>query len=188
MTELCVERVSKAYGPRPVLREFSLTVRPGETVCIMGPSGCGKTTLLRLIAGLTVPDAGHITGVPARISPVFQEDRLCEDFSAEANIRLVTARRSALPHALLEELGLEDAARLPVRELSGGMRRRVAIARALACGGALFLLDEPFRELDGATRERVMACVARHTAGKTVLLVTHDPAEAEYFGGRQILL
>lgn len=88
--DLVIAHVSKDYGRGPVLRDVSLTVRQGETVCLMGPSGLGKTTLLRCVAGLETPDAGAVTGVPRRLGYVFQEDRLCDNFSAVANIRLVT--------------------------------------------------------------------------------------------------
>ena len=80
--DLVIAHVSKDYGRGPVLRDVSLTVRQGETVCLMGPSGLGKTTLLRCIAGLETPDAGAVTGVPRRLGYVFQEDRLCDNFSA----------------------------------------------------------------------------------------------------------
>ena len=90
--DLVIAHVSKDYGRGPVLRDVSLTVRQGETVCLMGPSGLGKTTLLRCVAGLETPDAGAVTGVPRRLGYVFQEDRLCDSFSAVANIRLVTGR------------------------------------------------------------------------------------------------
>ena len=108
--DLVIAHVSKDYGRGPVLRDVSLTVRQGETVCLMGPSGLGKTTLLRCVAGLETPDAGAVTGVPRRLGYVFQEDRLCDNFSAVANIRLVTGRtlpeKAILQH--LEELGLSD--------------------------------------------------------------------------------
>ena len=153
--DLVIAHVSKDYGRGPVLRDVSLTVRQGETVCLMGPSGLGKTTLLRCIAGLETPDAGAVTGVPRRLGYVFQEDRLCDNFSAVANIRLVTGRtlpeKAILQH--LEELGLSDSVRLPVSQLSGGMRRRVAIARAVCCG---------------PERRRAMTCCGWKTASRRV--------------------
>ena len=101
--DLVIAHVSKDYGRGPVLRDVSLTVRQGETVGLMGPSGLGKTTLLRCVAGLETPDAGAVTGVPRRLGYVFQEDRLCDNFSAVANIWLVTGR--TLPEkAILQHL------------------------------------------------------------------------------------
>ena len=182
--DLVIAHVSKDYGRGSVLRDVSLTVRQGETVCLMGPSGLGKTTLLRCVAGLETPDAGAVTGVPRRLGYVFQEDRLCDNFSAVANIRLVTGRtlpeKAILQH--LEELGLSDSVRLPVSQLSGGMRRRVAILRALLAEYDLLFLDEPFKGLDRETKETVMADTRRRCAGRTVLLVTHDVAELDAMG------
>ena len=128
--DLVISHVYKDFGRGPVLRDVSLTVRQGETVCLMGPSGLGKTTLLRCVAGLERPESGSITGVPERLGYVFQEDRLCGVFSAVANVRLATGRALPEPEILrhLEELGLAGSARLPVSQLSGGMRRAAASA------------------------------------------------------------
>lgn len=106
--DLVISHVYKDFGRGPVLRDVSLTVRQGETVCLMGPSGLGKTTLLRCVAGLERPESGSITGVPERLGYVFQEDRLCGVFSAVANVRLATGRTLPEPEILrhLEELGL----------------------------------------------------------------------------------
>ena len=182
--DLVIAHVSKDYGRGPVLRDVSLTVRQGETVCLMGPSGLGKTTLLRCVAGLETPDAGAVTGVPRRLGYVFQEDRLCDAFSAVANVRLAAGR--TLPEILrhLEELGLAGSARRPVSQLSGGMRRRVAIARAVCAGPQLLLLDEAFKGLDDQCRRDTAAYIRRHTPGASLLCVTHDPEEAALLGGR----
>ena len=178
--DLVIAHVSKDYGRGPVLRDVSLTVRQGETVCLMGPSGLGKTTLLRCVAGLERPESGSVTGVPERLGYVFQEDRLCGVFSAVANVRLATGR--TLRH--LEELGLAGSARRPVSQLSGGMRRRVAIARAVCAGPRLLLLDEAFKGLDDQCRRDTVAYIRRHTPGASLLCVTHDPEEAALLGGR----
>lgn len=146
----------------------------------MGPSGCGKTTLLNILLGLERTDRGTITGLPGRMSAVFQEERLCEDFSAVTNVRLVTGKSVSDEEIArcLSSLGLSGSTHVPVRELSGGMKRRVAIARAVLAEGELLILDEPFKGLDEATRETVAAEMRRRTIGKTVVMVTHDPAEA----------
>ena len=184
--DLVISHVYKDFGRGPVLRDVSLTVRQGETVCLMGPSGLGKTTLLRCVAGLERPESGSITGVPERLGYVFQEDRLCGVFSAVANVRLATGR--TLPEAEilrhLEELGLAGSARRPVSQLSGGMRRRVAIARAVCAGPRLLLLDEAFKGLDEQCRRDTVAYIRRHTPGASLLCVTHDPEEAALLGGR----
>lgn len=150
----------------------------------MGSSGCGKTTLLRILLGLEQPDAGRILGRPERMGAVFQEDRLLEGFSPLANIRLVTGRRvpRQVIQAHLEELGLGDCARDPVATLSGGMQRRVAIARAVLYDPALLALDEAFKGLDADTRLRAMEYVRAHSQGRTLVIVTHDPQEAAFWG------
>jgi len=179
--ELRVDNLCKSYGGVPVLRNVSFIAGPGVT-CVMAPSGTGKTTLLRILLGLEPPDSGSITGLEGRrISAVFQEDRLLPDRSAPENLRFVLGpafqRREVL--ALLAELGLAEAAEKPVREFSGGMRRRTALARALSVPFDLLLLDEPFAGLDQENRLRCIQAIRRRSAGKAVLLVTHDQADAE---------
>ncbi|MCR4940071.1 MAG: ATP-binding cassette domain-containing protein [Treponemataceae bacterium] len=188
MSDIVLESVSKSYDGKKVLDNISLSFKEGKTTCIKGASGCGKTTLLRIIAGLIEKDSGSIRGLPERISYVFQEDRLCEDFSAVSNIMAVTGRKlpreAALQH--LAELGLAESALKPVRELSGGMKRRVAIARAVCYESGLIILDEPFKGLDVKLRRNVMDYIKRHGDGRTIICVTHDPEEADYMGGELI--
>lgn len=188
MNSIIVNRISKNYNSKPVMQSFCAAFPKGSVTCITGPSGCGKTTLLRIIAGLEHPDSGSVEGVPGKVSFVFQEDRLCEDFSAVSNIRLVTGRRMPKNEILshLRETGLDENPEKPVRDYSGGMKRRVSIARAICYGADLILLDEPFKGLDPALRIRAMDYVKKHSEGKTVICVTHDSEEAEYLGGRTI--
>ena len=184
--------VSKAYGDNAVLVRFSHTFPEGSVTAIEGRSGCGKTTLLRLIAGLEPPDAGTITGVPqGGLSMVFQEDRLPPQLTAAGCLRAVLRRapgRDTMIDAALAALGLSDALDQPVREFSGGMRRRVALARALLYPSGLVLLDEPFKGLDADTRRRAVDFARPLLAGRTVLLVTHDPADAEAFDAARLAL
>ena len=180
--------ISKAYGDKPVLQDLSLTLKGGSVTCIKGASGCGKTTLLKIMTGLEVPDSGEILGVPEKISFVFQEDRLAEDFGAVSNVRLVTGK-TVPKHVIaehLKEIGLGDALDKPVRDFSGGMKRRVAIVRAVLFDGDLMCMDEPFKGLDRELRYQVMDYVKKYTAGKTVICVTHDREEADYMGGELI--
>ena len=185
---IIIENLTKSYGDKLALPPFSCTLEAGETVCLLGPSGCGKTTLLRLLLGLETATGGTVTGLPDRISAVFQEDRLCPSFSAVTNVSLALGRQASRAQitALLTELGLGDALKKPVRALSGGMQRRVAIARSLLCPADLFVMDEPFKGLDEDTRKVVMDAVLARTKGRTLLVVTHDPEEAAYLGGREI--
>ncbi len=190
MRDIVLEHVAKAYGATRVFDDLSAVFPGGETTCVMGPSGCGKTTLLRLLMGFEKPDAGTISGVPGRISAVFQENRLCEPFTARANVRLVTGKRvsDGQIDALLSALGLGEALTKPVREFSGGMKRRAAIARALLAESGLLLLDEPFKGLDETTRAATAALIRERAADRTVLLVTHERDEAALFGGRILQL
>ncbi len=190
MNGILLTGVSKSFDGKEVLKNVSMRIEAGQTVCIRGRSGIGKTTLLRIIAGLTEPDTGTVEGVPGHIGFVFQEDRLCEDFSALSNIRLVTGRSMSREEILrhLGELGLAESAMLPVRGFSGGMKRRVALARAVCADPELLLLDEPFKGLDSELRLKVINYVKKHTAGKTVICVSHDITEALYLGGTVIEL
>ena len=188
--EIRVKNIRKAFAGNTVLSDLSFTFEAGSVTCIEGPSGCGKTTLLRILAGLSAPDAGAVERDTDSIAFVFQEDRLSESFTAVSNIRLVTGRRLPVGEILrhLEELGLREAADEPVRDYSGGMKRRVAIARAVCYDADILLLDEPFKGLDAELKTKVMDYVRRHSQGKTVILVTHDPAEAAYMGGSVLTL
>lgn len=186
MAAIVIDKLTKSYGDKLALPPFSCAVEEGEILCLLGPSGCGKTTLLRLLLGLETPTGGAVTGLPERISAVFQEDRLCPAFSALTNVTLALGRQVTKAQAadILWELGLGDALQKPVHTLSGGMQRRVAIARCLLCPAELYLMDEPFKGLDEDTRKTVMDTVLDRTRGKALLIVTHDPEEAAYLGGR----
>ena len=188
--DLVISHVYKDFGRGPVLRDVSLTVRQGETVCLMGPSGLGKTTLLRCVAGLERPESGSITGVPERLGYVFQEDRLCGVFSAVANVRLATGR--ALPEAEilrhLEELGLAGSARRPVSQLSGGMRRRVAIARALAMGPKVLICDEATSALDVTVQKEILDLLRGLEGDLAILFICHDISLVQQFCHRVLVM
>lgn len=186
MNGIFVNSVSKSFGEKAVIADFSYTFEKGKITVIEGASGCGKTTLLKIIAGLLKAEKGSVDGIPKRIAFVFQEDRLCEEFSAIGNIRLVCGKEKEKEEILshLKELSLSGEENKPVKELSGGMKRRVAIARAICFDADLIILDEPFKGLDGALKKNVMDYVLKHTSGKTVICVTHDQSEAEYLNAK----
>ena len=178
-----LDRIFKQYGEQIVLDHFSYEFKDNKNYCVMAPSGQGKTTLLHILMGLVKADAGTVSGIDQyRIAPGFQENRLCENLSAGANIRMVTREKLQVQKltGLMEELHLPGILRKPVRTLSGGMKRRVTIARALCSGGDLFLFDEPFKGLDVSTREAVMRVVKKAFEHKTAIWVSHDPDEAEF--------
>ena len=165
----------------------NLRLAAGEHVALMGPSGCGKTTLLRLAAGLLSPDSGAVTVSSERIAYAFQEPRLLPWLTAAENVAAVLpGSPAAMNEAMrwLDNLGLASAADKFPRELSGGMAQRVNLARALAYDGDILLLDEPTKGLDEALQDSVLALLGEYTAGKTVLLATHDGKEAQAFKAR----
>ncbi|MCL2087691.1 MAG: ATP-binding cassette domain-containing protein [Oscillospiraceae bacterium] len=175
--------INKAYGPKRVFDKFNAHIETGIVTCITGASGSGKTTLLRIISGLEKPDSGQVEGVEnLRKSFVFQEDRLCENLSAGANIRL-TCRRKLNAETLSEAMaavGLApECVNQPTRNMSGGQRRRVAILRALMSDYDILFMDEPFKGLDAPTKEKVIKYTKEQIKGKTVLLITHDISECE---------
>ena len=195
MQNVRIKNISKTYGEKQVLSQLSKEFPSGETTVIMGASGCGKTTLLRILLGLEMPDSGEVTGMPEKVSVLFQEDRLCEDASAYENIALVLEHKKTHAQRDAQKCRIEqEAAQVGitaedltqnVMELSGGMRRRIALLRALLYEADCVILDEPFKGLDAATKQIVMQYVKEKTAGKTTFLVTHDAAEADFFVGNR---
>lgn len=183
-----IDKLSKAYGRNVVFDGLSLEFKRGESYCLMGTSGCGKTTLLHIMMGLIQPDSGSVKGLEGlKIAPVFQENRLCENLSVGANIRLVCGKSVAGENeSVLYALGLPDIIHKPIKELSGGMARRAAIARAICYNGDVYILDEPFKGLDDETKEQVMAYTRESCLGKTVIWVTHDARESDFWGGNII--
>lgn len=193
MQDIRIKNVSKTYGEKQVLSQLSKEFPAGETTVIMGVSGCGKTTLLRILLGLEKVDSGKVTGMPERVAVLFQEDRLCEDVSAYENIALVLERKKTHAQRNAQKCRIEQEAaqvgitaddlKQNVMKLSGGMRRRIALLRALLYDADCVILDEPFKGLDATTKQIVMQYVKEKVAGRTTFLVTHEQAEADFFGG-----
>ncbi len=190
-----VERLSKSFGPKPVLRNLELAVEPGETFVIFGPSGCGKSVLLKHIAGLLLPDAGRIlvdgedvaggerSGRHFRMAMVFQSSALFNSLSVAENVGLwLKEHRRASPgeiHRIVAEklalVGLTGSESTMPAELSGGMKKRVSIARALAINPNLILYDEPTAGLDPVLTEQIGHVIADLKRLRiTALVVTHD--------------
>ncbi len=183
MTVLELRDITHRYGEKEVLRHVSLCLAPGQRIALMGQSGAGKTTLLRIALGTLKPTGGQVRNGFSKTAAVFQEPRLLPWRMAAENVNLVLGdsqktMEQAKHWLSLVELG-EAAEKYPA-ELSGGMQQRVALARALAVQGDLLVLDEPFKAMDEALRQRMLALVGKTTAA--VLLVTHSEEEAAALG------
>jgi osmoprotectant transport system ATP-binding protein len=207
---LALSQVSKRYGDAPALMPTDLHVSAGETLVLIGPSGCGKSTLLRLIAGLIQPDSGtirfedtalapdNILRIRRRMGYVIQEGGLFPHLCVRDNVTVmarylrrdmdwIESRLAEL--ARLVRLPEELMARFPT-ELSGGQRQRVSLMRALMLDPDLLLLDEPLGALDPMIRYELQQELKSIFAQlrKTVVMVTHDIAEAAYFGDTLVLM
>ena len=195
-----VAGIHRAYGPAGshvlAVSDLTLTVAPGEFVCLVGASGCGKTTLLNILAGLDRPQLGTVT-TNGRVALLFQEAALFPWLTAAQNIELPLRlagvprnERRSRTHELLQVVQLDGWGDKRPHELSGGMRQRTAVARALAQGADILLMDEPFGSLDAMTRDILHDELERlwTEAGFTVLFVTHDVREAVRLGGRVAVL
>ena len=197
MALLEVSEVSKNFGAVAAVDRVSLSIGEGELFALLGPSGCGKTTLLRMIAGLEMPDAGRIvidgsdmTAVPPYRRPVnmmFQSYALFPHLDVAGNIAfglkqegMPRGRRDARVADMLALVQMADYARRRPHELSGGQKQRVALARALAKMPKLLLLDEPLAALDRKLREetRLELIGIQQRVGTSFVFVTHDQEEA----------
>ncbi|HVX61019.1 MAG TPA: ATP-binding cassette domain-containing protein [Pirellulales bacterium] len=206
--ELC--GVSKNYGSAPALRKTDLSVSAGETAVLLGPSGCGKSTLLRLIIGLIRPDAGvvrigdqelsetNLLDIRRRMGYVIQDGGLFPHLTARKNAALMARYLGWSQQQIDERMAeLAELVRLPHErldafpsQLSGGQRQRVSLMRALMLDPEVLLLDEPLGALDPVIRAELQTDLRQicRTLGKTVVMVTHDLAEAHYFGHQIVLL
>jgi len=212
MSLLELESVRLTLGENPVLEDLSLVVEEGERIVILGPSGCGKTTILRLLAGLTVPDRGRvlISGEVASadgrllippegrgLGMVFQDLALWPHLSVGANLELGLRARK-IPRVerkkriteMLRSVELEGLASRRPGQLSGGQQQRVALARALVLRPRALLMDEPLSSLDPELghrlREEILSLHAR--LHFTLVYVTHDRGEALTLATRIILI
>jgi len=200
---ISLDHVSRIYDMGhvevPALDDVSLEVRPGEFVAILGPSGSGKTTMMNILGCLDRPTFGsyRLAGMPVAeldddglaklrsrsIGFVFQSYNLLPRTTALENVAtpllyqgVSRSQRSARAKAALERLGMGDRLHHEPTELSGGQQQRVAVARALVTEPALILADEPTGNLDSHSGTEVMALLHElNEAGRTIVLITHDP-------------
>jgi putative ABC transport system ATP-binding protein len=211
-----IRELSKLYAQGEIqvtaLDRISLDIAAGEFLALMGPSGSGKSTLLHIIAGVDRPTRGEclVQGVDVtrlnesqladwrnqNVGFIFQTFNLIPVLTAAENVELPLllmqmgrAQRRRQVETALELVGLADRAKHLPRQLSGGQEQRVAIARALVTDPALIVADEPTGNLDSHSAHEILSVLQslRQDAGKTIILVTHDP-KAAAFGTRQIHL
>lgn len=173
---LSIQHLEKRFGEKVLFRDICLTV--DAPAVLWAPSGWGKTTLLRILMGLEAPTGGTVEGV-GRVGAVFQEDRLCPQLTAVQNVALVLPgdeiRYKQDIICDFQRLGMDTAAlALPAGRLSGGQKRRTALLRALWAPADTLLLDEPFTGMDPETLGAAAALLAQESAGRPVLLATHD--------------
>jgi osmoprotectant transport system ATP-binding protein len=204
------KQVSKQYGDVRALGRIDLSIRANGTTVLIGPSGCGKSTLLRMAVGLLRPDHGSITfngneidsgnilAIRRKIGYVIQEGGLFPHCNARDNVTLMARylkwpkeRTESRLHILcaLTHFPEGGLGRYPA-ELSGGQRQRVCLMRALMLDPDLLLLDEPFGALDPMIRHSLQEELGEifRELRKTVLMVTHDLAEAAYFADDIVLM
>ena len=205
-----LESISKSFGSSDVLKNITLTFEDFSTTVIIGPSGCGKSTMIRLINGLIKPDTGNIYLHSSRITTeniydirhqigyVIQEGGLFPHLTARENISILAdylKRDSTKTEERIEYLCEltkfpgDLINRYPI-QLSGGQRQRVSLMRALMMDPQTLLLDEPLGSLDPITRADLQKDLKTifEQLKKTVVLVTHDIGEAQYFGRKLILM
>jgi lipopolysaccharide export system ATP-binding protein len=193
---LSVQHLSKSYKKRPVLRDVSLYIQPGEAVALLGPNGAGKTTCFYIVTGLINPDSGQVSldGVDITHIPMYrrarlgigylpQESSIFRGLNVEDNIRAVLQAQNDLKseqqeiflEELLAEFSIEHLRRTPAISLSGGERRRAEIARALASRPQFILLDEPLAGIDPIAVSDIRALIAQlKTRGIGVLITDHN--------------
>jgi ABC-type Fe3+/spermidine/putrescine transport system ATPase subunit len=204
---LTVEHIHKTYQQKPLLTDLSLTVQPGETVCLLGASGSGKSTLLRMIAGIESPDSGDIRWQGQSILPLpihqrhfglmFQDYALFPHLNVLQNVSFGLRMQHFDPDQTLTraEDALRQVGMLPfsqrhMEDLSGGEQQRVALARTLAARPRLLMLDEPLAALDRSLRAQLLTEIRQilaHT-GIPAIYVTHDQQEACMIADRILLL
>ena len=191
-------------GETVALEKTSLTIAPGEFICIVGPSGCGKTTLLHCLDGLHRPTSGEIridgraiSGPGRDRAMVFQSASLMPWRTVVRNVTYGLEMqgvpvRDAIPRALtmIELVGLHGFEDRHPGELSGGMQQRVNLARALVIDPEVILLDEPFAALDAQTRELMQTELLRvwDATKKNAVFITHQISEAVYLADRVVVM
>ena len=197
-----VKNVSFAY-PKPsdmsqpfVLNDIDLSIKKGEIISIVGPSGCGKTTLVKLLAGYIKPNSGEILvnkeiiKGPGRDRIVInQEHDLFEWMTVYENMRIINKDKIEI-EKYLKLTNLFEFGGMYPKDLSGGMKEKLSVVRALAGKGEAIIMDEPFASLDYSTKEKLYDELLNifSKTEQTIIIVTHDVAEAIYLSGKIFIL
>lgn len=181
-----IENLYKNYGNNSVFEDFCLTLEKAKITCILGESGSGKTTLLNVLAGFT-EYKGNVDKV--KCSYVFQKPCLINNLTVKDNLLLVNSNGNSVK-AMLEEMQIEDKLDAYPKHLSGGQAQRVALARALLYDAQLYLMDEPFVNLDLRLKYSIIEFIKNlvHKNGYTMLIVTHDVKEAVSIADRIVII
>ncbi len=207
---IALENITKAYGNTAVIDDLSLLVESGSTTVLIGPSGCGKSTTLKLINGLVRPENGSVIinnqnigdydifSLRTKIGYVIQDGGLFPHLTACENVSILASYLGWKKQSISERLGelceltkfpSEVLSRFPV-QMSGGQRQRVSLMRALMLDPDILLMDEPLAALDPIIRYDLQNDLKQifNTLNKTVILVTHDINEADFFGNKIVLI
>lgn len=196
MKDIVLKDVSKSYDGLTVVEGLNLTLEAGKITCLLGVSGVGKTTILNIIGGLA-GSQGSVSGVPERISYIFQNPTLLPNMTVEGNLDFVLRsqikdkeERKKIIAEAIQNVGLSEFAKAYPYQLSAGMAQRVSMARAFVYPSELILMDEPFRGLDVATKARLLEYFLAlwQKSKKTVLLVTHNIDEAVLLSDKILVL
>ena len=184
---MIIKNVTKSYGEKTVLSNFSLCVENGKITVILGESGSGKTTLLKVITG-TTDFTGTVEDVQAPVSMLYQENRLIKNLTVEENLKLFVKNISV--DSALEFANIPGTEKLYPKDLSGGMARRVSMLRALFYPHKTLVLDEPFSSLDLKTKFSLIEKIKnmQKTSKETIVTVTHDVKEAVMLADRLVVI
>jgi ABC-type multidrug transport system ATPase subunit len=183
-----IKNVTKLFNDKVIFKDFSASIPENKITFIMGESGSGKTTLLKMICGLDKQFEGEILLSSNKLSCVFQEPRLFPTLTAKENIELVEKGGDLSSEDVLKLVELDRDSHLYPNELSGGMKMRLSIARALYYNGDIFVLDEPFSALDEELKDRILNNIFDALRDKTVIIVSHNPEEAQKYADNLIKL
>ncbi|MGH7142810.1 MAG: nitrate/sulfonate/bicarbonate ABC transporter ATP-binding protein [Planctomycetota bacterium] len=205
--DVCHDYLMPSGKPMRVLEHVTLSIRPGEIVCLLGPSGCGKSTMLRILAGLILPTQGQVlyhnqplVGLNPGVAIVFQSFALYPWLTVFENVAVVLKAAGLSGEQIadrvegaIRKVGLAGFEEAYPRELSGGMKQRVGITRALALDPEILFMDEPFSQVDALTAESLRAEVvdiwsAKDRNPSSILMVSHDIKEVVYMADRIFVL